>query len=183
MICHCQSLVYSRVPTEVQGIENCPIKKKQQFSILQILYVVSSHYGHPIYTHYFQAMQDFFHQQWHVCEKRPTTKGPYMDTYKEKSLVPHLLLLVHRVLPTLLPCAPHQKGTTKSSNWRWGILAKNLSQEMGIYPNVGDEKWEAIVEKGSTPTHVPQPFLPYLVCTNPKYVVFNYFTTYIKKLY
>ena len=54
---------------------------------------------------------------------------------------------------------------------------------MGIYPNVGDEKWEAIVEKGSTPTHVPQPFLPYLVCTNPKYVVFNYFTTYIKKLY
>ena len=55
-------------------------QKKQQFSILQILYVVSAHYGHPIYTHYFQAMQDFFHQQWHVCEKRPTTKGPYMDT-------------------------------------------------------------------------------------------------------
>ena len=55
---------------------------------------------------------------------------------------------------------------------------------MGIYPNVGDEKWEAIVEKGSPRhTYPNHHFLPYLVCTNPKYVVFNYFTTYIKKLY
>ena len=116
----CQSLVYSRVPTEAQGLENCPIKKTTVQHLTNIIRGLIS-----IRTSYLfisrrcrisSINSDMFAKN--VQPPKALTWIPRIIC-KEKSLVPHLLLLVHRALPTLLPCAPHQKGTNKSSNWRF----------------------------------------------------------------